>query len=174
MILNDKQRKLVEDNHNLIYFYAKKYNVSLDEYYDTLALALCYAASNYDSSKGTFSTLAIKTMHFKIQNDYTHNTRKKSIPIDKVVHYENTWAMGDLVVSNVSPEVQVIKKQYNHEMINKMLDLLDDKRDKQILYYKLNDLTLTEIGKKLNLTHQSVSRLLKNIRIKIKDADIFN
>ena len=174
MKLTKEQQKLVADNHNLIYYYAKKHNVSLDEYYDTLALALCYAASNYDSSKASFSTLAMKTMDLKIQSAYTHDTRKKRVPNDMIVYYENTWTMEDLVVSNVSPEIQVVTKYHNDEIVNKMLDLLDDKRDRQILYYKLNGLTQTEIGEKFNITHQSVSRILKNIRIKIKDANIFS
>ena len=42
--LNDEQRKLVADNHNLIYQYLIDNNLPQDEYYDIAAIGLCKAA----------------------------------------------------------------------------------------------------------------------------------
>lgn len=59
MILNDEQRKLVEDNHALIMWYANKHSLDINDWYDILAIALCKAAFYYDKGKGTpFSTFA--------------------------------------------------------------------------------------------------------------------
>jgi RNA polymerase sigma factor (sigma-70 family) len=45
------------DNHNLIYWFAHKHHLNLDEFYDILAIALCQAALNFDSFQGfTFYT----------------------------------------------------------------------------------------------------------------------
>ena len=61
--LTDDQRKLVEKNHNLIYTFARKYKINLDEYYGLLAIGLCIAARIYDPNKGlAFSTLAYQCM----------------------------------------------------------------------------------------------------------------
>ena len=95
MKLNDEQRKLVADNHKLIYFYAHKHNVDVDEYYDLLALALCQAAYNYDKTKGAFSTIAIRTMELKMLNEYRiyDGSYKKNIPKNKIDYYENSYLM---------------------------------------------------------------------------------
>lgn len=172
MILNDKQRKLVEDNHNLIYFYAKKYKVSIEEYYDTLAMALCQAAYNFDEKKGAFSTIAIKTMYFKMQHEFSYNTKKSKIPIDKIMHYENTYQMEDVITSHDSPErIAICKLSYN-DMLNKILNLTDNEKHKKIVMYRLQGLTVQEIGKKVNISHQNVSYALKRIKEKAKIVGI--
>ena len=61
MKLNDEQRKLVADNHNLIYQYLIDNNLPQDEYYDIAAIGVCKAAMGYDASKGiNFSTCVHK------------------------------------------------------------------------------------------------------------------
>lgn len=172
MILNDKQRKLVEDNHSLIYWYAGKYKVPIEEYYDVLAMALCYAAYNYDESKGAFSTLAIKTMYFKMQHEFSYNTKKSKIPIDKIMHYENTYQMENMITSHDSPErITICKLSYNN-MLNKILNLTDNEKHKKIIMYRLQGLTVQEIGKKVNISHQNVSCTLKRIKEKAKIVGI--
>ena len=71
MRMTDEQRKLVEDNHNLIYGFLNKKELT-DDYYDIVALGLCKAAMNYDESKGRFSTLAFKCMDREIGIYYTY------------------------------------------------------------------------------------------------------
>ena len=60
--LNDEQRKLVEDNHNLIYQYLIDNKLPQDEYYDIAAIGLCKAALKYDTSKGAFSTYVYRAI----------------------------------------------------------------------------------------------------------------
>lgn len=67
--LNDEQRKLVADNHNLIYQYLIDNNLPQDEYYDIVAIGLCKAALKYDTSKGAFSTYVYKTVRNIINNE---------------------------------------------------------------------------------------------------------
>ena len=169
MILNDKQRKLVEDNHKLIYFYCKKYNVSVEDYYDSLAMALCYAAYNYDETKGAFSTLAMKSMNFKMKQEFTYNTKKGQVPIDKIVNYENSYQMEDMITSHESPERIVINKMSYCDKLNAILNLTNNERHKNIIKYRLQGLTVQEISKKVNITHQNVSHTLRKLKIKAKE-----
>ena len=166
MKLTKEQQKLVEDNHSLIYFYAKKYNVSIEDYYDVLALALCYAASNYDPKKGAFSTLAIKSMHFKMQNEFAYNTKQSQIPIDKMTYYENSRNLENTIPLNESPERIVIGRMSYNDKWNNILNLTNNEKHKNILRYKLQGLTCQEIGKKVNITHQNVSHTLRKIKAK--------
>ena len=58
MYLSAEQRKLVEDNHNLIYGFIHRHNLPVDEYYGVLAIGLCKAAHNFKIGKCTFGTYA--------------------------------------------------------------------------------------------------------------------
>ncbi len=61
--LSKDQQDLVSDNHNLIYSYANKMNLDINEYYDLLAIGLCKAAKMYDPNRGyAFSTYAYFVM----------------------------------------------------------------------------------------------------------------
>lgn len=65
--ITDEQRKLVEENHNLIYSFLYSNQFSLEEHYDVAAIGLCNAAINFNPNKGySFTTYAYKVMMSKI------------------------------------------------------------------------------------------------------------
>lgn len=80
--LNTEQQELVTKNHRLIYWYAHKNNLNLEEWYDLLAIELCYTVLNYKEDKGSLSN------YFKIRSDWMvssklrHNNTKKKQHID--------------------------------------------------------------------------------------------
>ena len=93
--LTAAQQELAAENHNLIYFFAKVYDLDFDEYYDLLAIGLCRAAKLFDPSHGAkFSTLAFKCM----RNEYYRFGRKEKvarrIPKDKIVYYNDAITDG--------------------------------------------------------------------------------
>ena len=47
--MTDEQRKLVEDNHSLIYLVINNMGLSVEDNYDIAAIGLCNAAIGYDS-----------------------------------------------------------------------------------------------------------------------------
>jgi DNA-directed RNA polymerase specialized sigma subunit len=95
--LNAEQKQLVADNHNLIYGYAHKKKLDLDEYYDILALGLCRAALSFDSNKSSFQTYAYMIMgsevnahrRFKVQSKRTLDKSVKEVRLDDPVDYED-------------------------------------------------------------------------------------
>lgn len=52
--LTDGERKLVEDNHDLIYMMADCLELDTDEYYGLLAIGLCHAAQKYKKRKRAY------------------------------------------------------------------------------------------------------------------------
>lgn len=73
-MLTKEQKELVEKNHKLIYYYIHKNGLSVDEYYDILAIGLCKAALHFDESKGIkFATYAL----FVMRNEHLLNERLK-------------------------------------------------------------------------------------------------
>lgn len=78
--LTEEQRKLVADNHNLIYGYANLHGLQIDDinrikdnysshedWYGALATGLCYAAQSWDKTKGAFSNWAYINMDSEVR-----------------------------------------------------------------------------------------------------------
>ena len=169
MKLTEEQKKLVEENHNLIYWFAKKYHVPIEEYYDVLAQGLCMAAYHYDPSKCSFSTYAYLCMNTEMHVEYRKTLRKSEIPQGNIFHYENAWQLSDLIPTNEKTENKVIDKISYENLISLLNDILNDK-DKEVLSYILNGLTMREIAKIEGTSHQAIHNRMKKIRDKVKKS----
>lgn len=169
MKLTEEQKKLVEENHNLIYWFAKKYHVPIEEYYDVLAQGLCMAAYHYDPSKCSFSTYAYLCMNTEMHVEYRKTLRKSEIPQGNIFHYENAWQLSDLIPTNEKTENKVIDRISYENLISLLNDILNDK-DKEVLNYILNGLTMREIAKIEGTSHQAIHNRMKKIREKVKKS----
>ena len=169
MKLTEEQKKLVEENHNLIYWFAKKYHVPIEEYYDVLAQGLCMAAYHYDPSKCSFSTYAYLCMNTEMHVEYRKTLRKSEIPQGNIFHYENAWQLSDLIPTNEKTENKVIDRISYENLISLLNDILNDK-DKEVLNYILNGLTMREIAKIEGTSHQAIHNRMKKIRDKVKKS----
>ena len=169
MKLNEEQKKLVEDNHSLIYWFAKKYHVPIEDYYDVLAQGLCMAAYHYDPSKCSFSTYAYLCMNTEMHVEYRKTLRKSEIPQGNIFHYENAWQLSDLIPTNEKTENKVIDKISYENLTSLLNDILNDK-DKEVLSYILNGLTMREIAKIEGTSHQAIHNRMKKIREKVKKS----
>lgn len=169
MKMTTEQQKLVEKNHNLIYEFAKRKNLVIDEYYGIIAIGLCKAAKAYDSNKGNFSTIAITCMTNEV-NDYWKNLQsQKKIPNEIVMSYDATS------VDEEGRETQFIDKitdGYNlaDDVIDNincqsLLNMLTDK-EKLVVKYITKGLTQEQIANKINNSRQTVNRIVKVIRNK--------
>lgn len=178
--LNDEERKLIEDNYGLIYSFAIKKNLELDEVYGELATGMCYAAHSFNPKRGKFSTLAYYCMSSELNKTYKYNNRNRRIPEDKLDHYdklniyerESLWDITDFKLSRFNnPYNKAIDEINYNNVIKRISKILTDK-EKAVLYYKLKGLTNEEIGKIENVKHQAITHRIKNIRLKIKQHNI--
>ena len=169
MKLTEEQKKLVEENHSLIYWFAKKYHIPIEDYYDVLAQGLCMAAYHYDPSKCSFSTYAYLCMNTEMHVEYRKTLRKSEIPQGNIFHYENAWQLSDLIPTNEKTENKVIDRISYENLISLLNDILNDK-DKEVLSYILNGLTMREIAKIEGTSHQAIHNRMKKIRDKVKKS----
>ena len=88
-MLDKSQQILVEQNHNLIYGFAQKRNIDINEYYGLLAISLCKAAEAYQENKGKFSTFAYMVMGNDLKKYWRTMQNQKSIPSDMIVSYDS-------------------------------------------------------------------------------------
>ena len=173
MILNDKQQKLVENNHNLIYYYAHEHNISIDDHYDVLALALCKAAYNYNSKKGSFSTFAIKCMKNEVLQVYEKSLAKKRIPNDMISHYDNLWEINNFDNIDFLTESNVISREVTNHVISKISKILNN-NEKTVLFLLLHVYKINESAKIENRYPQNIHRNVKNIQKKITKSKILD
>lgn len=169
--LNDEQRKLVEDNHNLIYQYLIDNKLPQDEYYDIAAIGLCKAALKYDTSKGAFSTYVYRAIQNNIsRNKVTekrHTVSAMSYNVMASVHGEETDVEYiETFLSNTDVENENVAKTFFKWFIEYM-----SLRELQIMYCKSKNMTDREIGKKYNVTHAAISSVWRRIKNAYKNND---
>ena len=169
MKLTEEQKKLVEENHNLIYWFANKYHINLEDYYDILAQGLCMAAYYYDPSKCSFSAYAYLVMNTEMHKEHRKTLRKSEIPRGNIFHYENTWELSELMPEYEKTENKVIDKISYENLTSLLNDILNDK-DKEVIGYILNGLTMREIAKIEGTSHQAIHNRMKKIREKVKKS----
>lgn len=170
--LNSEQRRMVEENHNLIYQYLIDNKLPQNDYYDIAALALCNAAINYDSSKNiAFSTYVYKTIGNTIKNYKTHDKRHTvdaiSYNITSTVYGEGTDVEHlETFESRDNVEEENVTKAFFQWFIEYM-----SLRELQIMYYKTKNMTDKEIGKIYGVTHAAISRVWRRIKKAYREND---
>ena len=167
--LTEEQRELVELNHDLIFGYAKRRNLSVDDYYDILAIGLCKAASSFDKNKGTFATLAYSCMENEVYRYWRRINRKSAIPQEMLVSYDvpidEDSDNFNAIVSNIADDCltcDIVMDKTSSSAI--MKKLTDD--EKKIIYLIADGYTYAEISKEFKCTRQYIGYCVEKIRKK--------
>lgn len=157
--LTEEQKELVEKNHNLIYDFAHRKNIlNIDDWYGTLAVALCKAAKGYNESKGySFTTFANKCMDNTLKDMF----KQYGSSIDKdALYYDDNSFPEEFTDSR-----QHHRMQYDI-MLNSLISMLNDKEAKVILMIA-DGFTQKEIAEKMGCKQQNISYYMKQIKKKI-------
>lgn len=165
--LTKEQQELVEINHNLIYKFAKKRNVIIDDYYDILAIGLCKAATIFDKNKGEFSTVAFRCMENELCMYWRHEQRQSAVPDDMILSYDAP--IGDEDSDNKGSFLDnFADSNYTHDIVignimsDILLSVLNDK-EKTIVEFLDNGLSQVDIAIRLGCTRQNISYCIKQI-----------
>lgn len=151
MRLNDEQRKLVEDNHNLIYFVGNKYVTNVDDYYDILAISLCKSAYKFKPELGfSFTTFAVKVMSNELFMEFRKNSRRGK--------FESSWIP--------TLEYRTDGLDNFDQMITWDLSKLSkvEFRIMKLLYEGKNQ---TEIANELGYKQGHISRMIRRCKVKL-------
>ena len=87
-IITEEQKRLVTDNHNLIYSFLTKYNLTIEEHYGLAAIGLCKAGLTYNGDKSKFSTYAYTCMFNHVMAELRKENSFKRIPTQQIVYYQ--------------------------------------------------------------------------------------
>lgn len=168
--LTKEQQNLVTENHNLIYEFAKRKHLAIDEYYGLLAIGMCQAAQIYDSNSGKFSTVANKCMNNILVNHYEYLGSQRSIPEDMILYYDapksgedgddngcfldslaDNRCTHDIVVSGIMSEILINLLSEKEQMVVKLL---------------MDGVTQDKIAECMNCKRQNIGYYIKQIRKK--------
>jgi RNA polymerase sigma factor (sigma-70 family) len=104
--MTDEQRKLAEDNMNLVYYtIAKEYpTYKFDEdIRQTGLLGLCKAAMKRDETKGEFSTFAYRCIHNEIRKEFRSRQKQvETVSLEtklETVSTDDTLTLEDVIDS---------------------------------------------------------------------------
>lgn len=168
--LNDIQRKLVEDNHNLIYSYLKKHNLSLnavEDWYGTAAIGLCKAALYFDENRGrNFSTFAYLVM----DNEVKQVIRKNYKCIVDTCSLDSTTNDKEGYLYDIIPDDRDFTTEiYLQDAIDIASKGMSD-RDKLIVKLIIEGgYSQAKIAAKLGLSQSHVSRIYNTYMKKIRN-----
>ena len=147
MRLTKEQSKQVEENHNLIYWYANLRDLNLNDWYDLLAIELCFTVHKYQKEKGSLSN------YFKLRAD---NLLKKEYAKTKLQKH-NHGGLVSLEKANEIPSFDNIDEYI------KVQELMDGDAT-GILRLKSEGYNQEEIAKSMGLTQSYVSKLLRKMK----------
>lgn len=152
----------MEDNHNLIYSFLEKYNLSIDEHYDLAAIGLCKASITYDGSKSKFSTYAYKCMFNSVICELRKELSSIRIPKHKTLYYQEELEKDDgdkasllnIIQSNEDVENEIISKIMLENYTNTLSE-----RDKTIFDLSIAGYKQIEISEVVGCSRAQVSRV---------------
>ena len=167
--LTQQQKKLAEENHNLIYGFAHKRNINIEKYYDILAIGLCYAAKIFSKNKGEFTTVAYRCMENELYKHWTHSKRKRAVPDEAIISYdtqvtndnniENGLKYSDIFIDSHSTEDIVMSNILRTSLLNLFSGV-----DKEVFEFIMNGVTYEEIAKELGCTRSRIGQRVQRIR----------
>lgn len=163
--LTPEQIRIVEENHNLIYFVIHKNKWNIEECYGAAALGLCLAARNFDPSRGTkFSTYAIKTITYSIKNSFRRQQWHaiNTTSLDAAIFVKDNGspvALGDLVEDPIDRITDAINLNDFREALDELGALY-----KELYRLYAQGFTQTEIAHKLGISQPMISRKINQIK----------
>ena len=157
IVLNEQQRKLAEENHNLIYKFASIKHADLEEFYGVFAIGLCYAAHAFDPERGTkFSTLAYQCMTNEWRNYWRMRFANDRIPPNHEVSLDALELyLGD------DGYVYDDTQQYVDKFILRLT-----KTERTVLSGLLAGYRCTDIARRLGWSRQYIHQTKKEIQNK--------
>lgn len=154
--LNDEERKFIEENHGLIYSFLKKNNLSVDEYYDIAVFGFIEAVKKYNSSKGSFSSIAYVCMLSTVRQEMRKSKfRSERIKITSL----DVELKEDICIKDLIPSLDTVESIYLHNEYVERIEKLPEKL-RTVVILLASGYNQVEIAKRIKCSQSYVSRLI--------------
>lgn len=169
MRLTEEQSLVVEENHNLIYGYAHRRGLDVEEWYGDLAVVLCEVVITHDPAKSALSTLFYNASDNMLNSSYRATNAAKRQPMDLLsLDYdyaddEGSFTLMDVIIPTGQESLDDIlftKDKYKHIFEGPYGEIVEMRSD---------GYTQEAIASTLGYSQQYVSEILREIREGIVD-----
>ena len=168
MPLTEKQKRLAEANHNLVYEFLNANNLPESQYYDVIIFGYLCAAQEYCENpklrKYSFSTVAWKMMQREYSNHIKYLERKKrdfpTISLSELLGNSDESRSYEDVIATENALLEDLK-------LNLMLHSLASEvtqRQMRIIRMKLDGYRMHDIAKEEKMTFSDINGQLDGVR----------
>jgi len=172
-MLTEEQRKIVEENHNLIYSYIKQKELDFSEYYDLLAIALCRAVIYWKQENGSkLSTYVYSVFDkevcrdLKYKNQYKRKIEQEYLSFDfEYETIDGTYTLKDAIPSPFNLEQSVIKCMLLQQFNDSLCQL--NPREQIVIHGLLKERSQVGISEELGCSKQRVNQMKNEILNKL-------
>lgn len=170
MKLSEDHKRLVEENHKLIYDYLWRKKLSIEEYYGLAAIGLCKAAATYNADKAAFSTYAYMCIANEIKQCLRQYHSDKHIPDELIGSLQYVVDLGDNDITLedcIGDVIDIEEEAIINDALDKFYSGLSD-RERLILSLHHSGYKQREISKLVGINQPQVSRIIDKLRNRYK------
>lgn len=171
--MTDEQRKLVEDNHNYIFYFLNKYGLSIDEWYDMAAIGLCKAARSYNQYQSKFVTYAHQCMFTTVFSEKRKEKSSKAVPRHMMTSlqdlaYTNTAGKQIKYEDCIPSDANLEEIALSQVAVAEVMDKLSD-RERTILQMTIDGYSQEQIAQRIGISQSHSSRIIRGIRTRLRE-----
>jgi len=169
VILTVEQKKLITDNHNLIYEVINKRKLPIDDYYDIGAIAICEATLKYNKDISKFNTFAYHCIDRAISNNYRDENfrQKRKSNINKIITYYDENTEEHIPILETIPAEENIEKDFLDRVTFENQKCILGQRELFIVEMLMLGYSQIEIATKLGISKPGIVKSKERIRRKL-------
>ena len=158
--LTDEQRKLAEENHDLVYAFLQDNHLPESQYYDVVIFGYLCAVQEYcvnpKLQQYTFSTVAWKKMRQELSQHYKYLSRNKRLSSTIIISNDD---IDPFEINAISMQDELMEK-LEMDLLLHSLAMRLPRRQMRIIRMKLDGAKMHEIAKAEHITFHDINRLL--------------
>ena len=163
--LTSTQRKIAEENHNLIYSFMNRYQLNHEEYYGDMAEAYCIAIASFDKAKGNLSTLVYHALNNRLKNIRRYQSLPRVIPTEQILSLDELQSKAETVWSFYycipDPKSDVEKRALHNIALTRLTEECTPTELELIVTSINKKLSQREAAKLLGISQTTYCRRLK-------------
>lgn len=158
--LTDEQRRLAEENHDLVYAFLQNNHLPESQYYDVVIFGYLCAVQEYCENpklrRYSFSTVAWRKMRQELSHHYKYLSRNKRLSEMVSIFDDNIDPFETYSVS-IQDELMA---QLEMDLLLHALATKLPRRQMRIIRMKLDGVKMHEIARAEHITFHDINRLL--------------
>ncbi len=164
--MTDEQRKLAEENHDLVYTFLRENNLPINQYYDVVIFGYLCAVQEYceepDLRRYKLTTIAWKLMMHELSNHQKYLSSKKksytTVSFDDFKYKDSALRWKDVLLDEDDILEQLQTDLILHELAAKLPET-----EMRLIRRKLYGEKMHDIAKAERMTFHDITLLLRGV-----------